>query len=54
MNKYAETCIKRLFLPHNAGILAAQILALGDASLALRLEKYRAELAEKVKQSKLA
>ena len=38
----------------NAGILAAQILALGDASLALRLEKYRAELAEKVKQSKLA
>lgn len=38
----------------NAGILAAQILALGDASLAARLEKYRAELAEKVKQSKLA
>ena len=38
----------------NAGILAAQILALGDAPLAARLEKYRAELAEKVKQSKLA
>lgn len=38
----------------NAGILAAQILALGDAPLALRLEKYRTELAEKVQQSKLA
>lgn len=37
----------------NAGILAAQILALGDAPLAARLEKYRADLAEKVKQSKL-
>jgi len=38
----------------NAGILAAQILALSDVSLNVRLEKYRAELAEKVKQSKLA
>jgi 5-(carboxyamino)imidazole ribonucleotide mutase len=37
----------------NAGILAAQILALGDDALAQRLEAYRASLAEKVKQSQL-
>ena len=38
----------------NAGILAAQILALANATLGERHEKYRAELAEKVKQSKLS
>lgn len=38
----------------NAGILAAQILALSDAELSTRLEKYRTELAEKVKQSRLS
>jgi len=37
----------------NAGLLAAQILALGDTQLAAKLEAYRAGLAEKVKQSKL-
>lgn len=37
----------------NAGILAAQILALSDAALSTRLEKYRTDLAEKVKQSRL-
>ncbi len=37
----------------NAGLLAAQILALADDKLADTLEKYRAQLAEKVKQSKL-
>lgn len=38
----------------NAGLLAAQILALGDAALAERLENYRATLAEKVLKSKLS
>lgn len=38
----------------NAGILAAQILALSDVALSTRLEKYRTELAEKVKQSRLS
>ena len=38
----------------NAGLLAAQILALSDAALASKLEAYRATLAEKVKQSKLS
>ena len=37
----------------NAGILAAQILALGDDKLAGRLDAYRAALSDKVKQSKL-
>lgn len=32
----------------NAGVLAAQILALGDAALAGRLDQYKARLAEKV------
>ena len=32
----------------NAGVLAAQILALGDQPLAARLEKYKQELADKV------
>ena len=35
----------------NAGVLAAQILALGDTELAARLDAYRARLAEKVEQS---
>jgi len=38
----------------NAGLLAAQILALRDAALAERLENYRATLAEKVLKSKLS
>lgn len=38
----------------NAGILAAQILALGDAGLANKLEKFRLDLADQVKQSKLS
>lgn len=38
----------------NAGLLAAQILALGDAALAERLESYRTALAEKVLKSKLS
>ncbi|MBX3720809.1 MAG: 5-(carboxyamino)imidazole ribonucleotide mutase [Turneriella sp.] len=38
----------------NAGLLAAQILALSDAELASKLEAYRATLAEKVKKSKLS
>jgi 5-(carboxyamino)imidazole ribonucleotide mutase len=37
----------------NAGLLAAQILALADVELARRLEAYRASLAEKVLNSKL-
>jgi phosphoribosylamine---glycine ligase len=32
----------------NAGVLAAQILALGDPALAKRLEEYKKQLAEKV------
>jgi phosphoribosylamine--glycine ligase len=32
----------------NAGVLAAQMLALGDAGVEQRLEAYKAELAEKV------
>jgi 5-(carboxyamino)imidazole ribonucleotide mutase len=32
----------------NAGILAAQILALGDATLAAALDKMKAEMTEKV------
>jgi phosphoribosylamine---glycine ligase len=32
----------------NAAVLAAQILAVGDASLATRLETYKVQLAEKV------
>lgn len=35
----------------NAGVLAAQILALGDPDLARRLEAYKAKLAEKVEQA---
>src|SRR5688500_6880446 len=35
----------------NAGVLAAQILALGDASLAGRLADYKTQLAEKVEQA---
>jgi phosphoribosylamine--glycine ligase len=35
----------------NAGVLAAQILALGDAQLAGRLTKYKERLAEKVEQA---
>jgi phosphoribosylamine--glycine ligase len=35
----------------NAGVLAAQILALGDAQLATRLTKYKERLAEKVEQA---
>lgn len=38
----------------NAGLLAAQILALSDVKLAEKLEAYRATLAEKVKKSKLS
>ena len=32
----------------NAGVLAAQILAVGDVTLSCRLEKHKAQLAEKV------
>ncbi|GAB4441112.1 MAG: 5-(carboxyamino)imidazole ribonucleotide mutase [Turneriella sp.] len=38
----------------NAGLLAAQILALSDTELARRLEAYRESLHEKVLNSKLA
>lgn len=37
----------------NAGLLAAQILALADAVLAQKLEEYRKGLSDKVLQSKL-
>jgi len=37
----------------NAGLLAAQILALGDTKLAEKLEAYRAALADKVNKSSL-
>lgn len=37
----------------NAGLLAAQILALSDAKLADKLEAYRAQLSEKVAKSRL-
>jgi phosphoribosylamine--glycine ligase len=35
----------------NAGVLAAQILALGDKAIAERLEKYKNGLAEKVEKA---
>lgn len=35
----------------NAGVLAAQILALGDKALALRLEEYKSGLVEKVEKA---
>jgi phosphoribosylamine--glycine ligase len=35
----------------NAGVLAAQILALGDKGIAARLEKYKADLADKVEKA---
>ena len=35
----------------NAGVLAAQILALGDPAIATRLERYKKKLAEKVEQA---
>ena len=35
----------------NAGVLAAQILALGDTALAARLDTYKARLADKVEQA---
>jgi phosphoribosylamine--glycine ligase len=35
----------------NAGVLAAQMLALGDPALAERLDAYKAKLAEKVEQA---
>jgi phosphoribosylamine---glycine ligase len=35
----------------NAGVLAAQILALADAGLAARLDAYKAKLADKVEQA---
>jgi len=35
----------------NAGVLAAQILALGDHDLAKRLDAYKAKLADKVEQA---
>jgi phosphoribosylcarboxyaminoimidazole (NCAIR) mutase len=35
----------------NAGVLAAQILALGNPELAARFEAYKAKLAEKVEQA---
>lgn len=35
----------------NAGVLAAQILALGDPALAARLNEYKARLAQKVEQA---
>jgi phosphoribosylamine--glycine ligase len=35
----------------NAGVLAAQILALGDSALAARLNDYKVRLAEKVEQA---
>ncbi|MCX6549486.1 MAG: 5-(carboxyamino)imidazole ribonucleotide mutase [Acidobacteria bacterium] len=35
----------------NAGVLAAQILAIGNPALATRLEAYKAKLADKVEQA---
>jgi phosphoribosylcarboxyaminoimidazole (NCAIR) mutase len=35
----------------NAGVLAAQILALADADLAKRLDAYKAKLADRVEQA---
>jgi len=35
----------------NAAVLAAQILAVGDAGLARRLDRYKVELAEKVERA---
>ena len=35
----------------NAGVLAAQILALGDPALAARLNQYKVRLAQKVEQA---
>jgi phosphoribosylamine--glycine ligase len=35
----------------NAGVLAAQILALGDQGIAARLEQYKRGLAEKVEKA---
>jgi phosphoribosylamine--glycine ligase len=35
----------------NAGVLAAQILALGDQAIAARLDKYKRALAEKVEKA---
>jgi phosphoribosylaminoimidazole carboxylase PurE protein len=35
----------------NAGVLAAQMLAIGDPALAQRLDAYKARLAEKVEQA---
>src|SRR5687767_11393522 len=35
----------------NAGVLAAQILALGDKAIAERLDKYKRSLAEKVEEA---
>jgi len=35
----------------NAGVLAAQILALGDNGIARRLDRYKKELAEKVEEA---
>jgi phosphoribosylamine---glycine ligase len=35
----------------NAGVLAAQILAVGDPAIAARLDAYKAKLAEKVEQA---
>jgi 5-(carboxyamino)imidazole ribonucleotide mutase len=37
----------------NAGLLAAQILAVTDSELSARVEGYRAVLSQKVKDSKL-
>jgi phosphoribosylamine--glycine ligase len=35
----------------NAGVLAAQILALGDEGIAARVEKYKSGLADKVEKA---
>ena len=35
----------------NAGVLAAQILGVGDAAVAARLDRYKTRLAEKVEQA---
>lgn len=35
----------------NAGVLAVQIMAVGDPDLAARLDRYKAKLAEKVEQA---
>ena len=35
----------------NAGVLAAQILGVGDPAIAARLERYKTKLAEKVEQA---